>query len=117
MKNVKKVLLICILFISLFIITGCGNDSIVGKYKIIEVNEGEIVIKGESLEKSKLNFTFTIKKDGTAILDMIDEKENLKYDDECFYSKDDKSDKMPYTYKDGKIILTEDDMKMIFEKE
>ena len=115
----KKVLFLCVLLLSVFVVAGCekgGNKAVVGEYKIVEAVEGETTIKGSDLEKYGIKYTLSVKDNGTAVLEMSGEKEDLKYDGKYFYSKSDKSDKVPYTYKDGKLTLAQDGLSMTFEK-
>lgn len=102
----KKVLLV-LLLISIFILTSCSSMS--GKYEIIEIKDGNTTFKND------LNYSLIIKSNKTAILKM-DEEIKLKYNDKYFYSKDDNTDRINYTFENNKIILEIDDMKLVFKK-
>ena len=116
----KKLLFLCVLLLSVFVVVGCDKSNnkkeIVGKYDIVEAIEGETTIKGGDLEKYGIKYTLTVKSNGTAFLVVDDDKETLKYDDKYFYTKENKSDKVPYTYSKGKLTLSEDGLSMIFKK-
>jgi len=116
----KKVLLSLFIVACLFVVTGCGKSSSskisTGKYKLIELVNGDQKITSESLEVAGFEYTLTIKDGNKAILDM-EGKEELEYDDKYFYPSDDKEAKVPYTYKDGKIVISpEENYSMTFEK-
>ena len=102
----KKIFLI-ILFISIFLLTGCSNMT--GKYTISEIRDKDTVIKKD------INYSLVIKSNKTAILKMEDEIK-LKYNDKYFYSTDDNTDKIKYSFDNNKLILEIDDMKLVFKK-
>lgn len=103
-KSLSKSVL---LFVLVFMITGCS--SMTGKYKISEVKDGNTTLK------SNTNYSLIIKSNKTAILKM-DEDIKLKYNDKYFYSIDNDTDKIYYTYNNNKIVLEIDDMKLVFKK-
>ena len=110
-----KKILIVVLFLSLFIITGCANNNIVGSYKVVEIVEENKTFNEKELKKYNINYTIIVNKDKTAVLN-TDSKEKLKYDDKYFYSMKDSSDKIIYSYKDNKLILNVDELKITFKK-
>jgi len=109
----KKVLYVVILLLVIVINTGCFNTKMVGNYSVIEVIDNDVVISKKELDKKNINYTLKIYSNKKAIITMDDKKEELKYDDKYFYKDGNKID---YVYKDGKLTLTEDTLKMVFEK-
>lgn len=110
----RKLLLVIILFISIFMITGCNKD-IVGKYKIVEIRENNEVLDFKKIKENKINYTIIVNKDKTALL-TINEEEKLKYNDKYFYRENDESDKVAYTFDGKRLILNADGLELIFEK-
>ena len=110
----KKLLFIVILFISIFIISGCGHNMI-GNYKIVEVREGSTIITGKDLNNKNFNYSLKVNKNKTDIL-KTEEKIRIKYNDKYFYSIDDSSDRILYKYENNKIILDIDNLKLVFKK-
>ncbi len=111
----KKILLVLVLLCSVLFITGCGKESIVGNYKIVEIVEGDTTLDKNKIKDNNINYTLKVKKDKTAVLN-LDERINLKYNDKYFYSTEDSSDKVAYTFIDNKVIMEIDDLKLTFEK-
>ena len=112
----KKALFLFVILLSVVALTGCGKGSMVGEYKIVEASESSTTYKGDDLKKYGINYTLSVKSDGTAIFALGDNKEELTYDDNYFYSKDDKTNKVPYKFNNGKITLEEDGLSMTFAK-
>lgn len=112
----KKVLFAFVLLLSVVALAGCGKKDMAGEYKIVEATEGSTTIKGEELDKYGVDYTLTVKSDGTAVMARGSSKTELKWDNSYFWKSSDKSDKVKYTYKSGKITMTEDGMSMTFAK-
>lgn len=102
----KKIFLI-VLFISIFLLTGCSN--ITGKYTISEIRDKDTVVKNNT------NYSIIVKSNKTAILKMEDEIK-LKYNDKYFYSTTDNTDRIKYSFDSNKLILEIDDLKLVFKK-
>ena len=116
----KKVLVSLFVIACLFVVTGCGSKSSskmsTGKYKLVEMKQGDTTISKDLLKAAGVEYTLTIKDGNKAVLDMGTEKEELEYDSKSFYPEGDKSNKASYTYKDGKITIKADSTSMTFEK-
>lgn len=111
----KKILFLLVIICTIFIFTGCDKYNMIGNYKIVEVIEGETIIKGSELKDKKIDYTLKIKSDNTAVL-TINESIKLKYNDKYFYSINDKNDRILYSHKDNRITLDVDELKLVFEK-
>ncbi len=122
----KKFLGGLLLVVLVFGMTACGSKDkkeskstdIVGTYKMVEMTAGDESIKGEELEEYGLVYTLKVNKDKTATLSLgEDDAEKLKYDDKYFFPEDDEDDKVSYKVDGKKLTLSDDDTKMVFEKE
>lgn len=96
------------------------EDSIVGKYKIVELsdNEGDMSSQLSQMEELGMTITMELKEDGTGEISVLGETMEFTYDDKYFISEGDKSE---YTVdEEGKITMidTEENggTKMVFEK-
>ena len=111
----KRILLGLFIIVCLIFITGCGKKvNITGKYKLVEIVDGNTTISSELLKATGYEYKLEVKKDKTAILKMGNNKQKLKYDKKYFYLS---SGKAVYSYDKGTLILKDSKSSMTFEKE
>ena len=134
MRKYFKGLLVLVLVLSVFTITGCGNNKdtkkkdnssktqevkkkdMAGTYNLLEMNDGENKYTEEQIKSLEMSYVLEVKDDGTAILKYDDNEQKLVYDSEYFTNKDDENDKVKYTYKDKIITLDDGTVTMSFKK-
>lgn len=134
MKKYFKGLIVLVLVLSLFTITGCGNNKdikkdkntktqefnnseMIGTYNLLEMDDGENKYTEEQVKSLNMSYVLEVKEDGTAILKYEDQVQNLVYDTKNFTNKDDENDKVKYTYKDNIITLYDGSVSMSFKKD
>ena len=134
MKKYFKGLIVLVLVLSLFTITGCGNNKdikkdkntktqefnnseMIGTYNLLEMDDGENKYTEEQVKSLNMSYVLEVKEDGTAILKYEDQVQNLVYDAKNFTNKDDENDKVKYTYKDNIITLYDGSVSMSFKKD
>lgn len=130
----KRLFLVFILFISLFITTGCNTKKVnkvdnkakkevkeekinlVGKYTLIEVNDGKTKYTKEDF-KNLLNYdkevTLELKEDKTGVIDIFGEKQELKYNNKTITIND---EKITFTYLNDTITFEKSGTSLKFEK-
>ena len=134
MKKYFKGLIVLVLVLSLFTITGCGNNKdikkdkntktqefnnseMIGTYNLLEMDDGENKYTEEQVKSLNMSYVLEVKEDGTAVLKYEDQVQNLVYDAKNFTNKDDENDKVKYTYKDNIITLYDGSVSMSFKKD
>ena len=132
--KLKKGLLVLVALLGVFTLTGCdkkaddssastktetkkeSKDSIVGSYELYEMKSDNETISAKDLEQVGITYTLKVNSDKTALLDMDDDKSNLKYDDKYFYSAEDEDEKVEYKFDGSKLTLIIEGEEMTFEK-
>ncbi len=116
MKNKKLVIGIAIaavVIIAVLAIVLTKGSSIVGKYNLESMTMGGETIKAAQLKELGGTATIEFKKDGTGVMNLFGDKTKFKYDKKYIIVDKEKS---KYTYKDGKITMSEDGTKIVFTK-
>ncbi len=114
----RKMFCILLMFVSLLILTACGSNMI-GKYKLVEMADGEVTYDSKYLDSLGIEYWLEIKDEKNAIISAGSEKVDLTYDDKSFTGKDIKTGEitsLSYTKDGNKIIIIEEKTKMTFEK-
>lgn len=132
----KKLVLLLVMITCLFTVVGCDklevnnksnnkssvttkvqDDTVVGSYELVEFGDDGATIDGDQLKELGLSGSLVVKKDKTAVLKIDDEVESLTYDEQYFMAQgDDDSEKIKYTYNDGKLTLSDNEEIMVFKK-
>lgn len=109
----KKIVgLVLLLFVSLFVFSGCDiinkyfKDTVVGHYEVKEYWVGDKMYTKETLKDAGAEVTFDFKEDHTVVRILNGEEKTFTYDDKYIYDGDYTND---YTYENG--ILTVNDEK------
>lgn len=110
------------LFLSMFLCLGlvaCGssksnlNSEYVGKYQLVSMSDGESEYGEDLLKMAGIEYYIELQEDGTAVFDVGDGEEKGSWTNEKINLN---GDKVPFTYDNGTIVLTEDSYSMTFSK-
>ena len=135
----KKVVVFLLISIFILSITGCSLPKIfnnknskvetinkkkekikkeelpVGKFSLISMNTNYKKYNEEeldSLKKVGVEVTMEVKEDKTAILKLFNKTQDLKYDENYFYTSD---DKISYIYSEGVLKISNDNQLLSFK--
>lgn len=89
------------------------KDTIVGSYEIIELKDDDETYDKKIIDSLNLDYSFEVKDDNTATMRFADQEENLTYDDKYFINE---KEKIEYKYEKGKLVLSNEDTVLTFEK-
>ncbi len=116
MKRIKLTILSLFLFLGLFACSKTNpdlNQEYVGKYTIISMSDGETEYTRDILEFADINYYIELKKDGTLLYDIGNgQEEGAWINGTIKLSKD----RIPFTYEDGTITLSDGQSSMTFKK-
>ncbi len=120
MKKFVSCVLMLAMFLSLALFGGWGGKAFAGlpEDRIGSYVLTELIMEGEDytelLKSANIEFTLELNADGTGRLAEGEDVLELTWDDKNVY--DDLGVAVPYTFDNGILILTEDDMIMTFKK-
>ena len=116
----KKVLSVLCVLVLVVMLTACGKKTMVGTYKLIEMEANGEKADAKMLETLGIKMELVVNDDKTAVLKMDGEQdEKLTYNDKEFIGKDEETGEdmsISYTLDGKKLTLSKDGEKMVFEK-
>ena len=114
----KKILIVLTIFISLFVLTGCGggleeiDTTLAGTYKSTKI------IRANGNTEEEKTITLTIKDDKTAIMKTKENVEvHIKYDDTKMYIVEAEGEYYEYSKDNRELTLTSAGDKLVLIKE
>ena len=129
MKRVLSLILCVVMVLGVAAcFAGCGDDGkkaeagIAGRYNLetMAIDGTEISIKDlmemAGDEAEGLEFYLELKADGTAVMNMGGDIEELVYKDGQIWPEGDEDDKISFTVKGNTLTLEEDGEKLVFKK-
>ena len=114
----KRLLSIISIIVLASALTACGK-SIVGNYKLLEIESSNEKISAEDLDELRIKMELVVKDDKNAELILDGESQVLTYDDKEFVSKNletGESEIMTYKVDGDKIIVDKNGEKLTFQK-
>lgn len=115
----KKFLLVFVALFCTVLLVGCGTEyrkKMAGTYVISSMKSDSETVTAEQMKKLGIKYELVVKDDGTALLNMGDDKTKLEYDEKYFNEKGDSKSKIKYSIKGKTLTLSDDDMSMEFKK-
>lgn len=122
MENKNKIIIAVVAIvavvaiIALLVAPKLKMSKMVGTYELVEMSRGSETYGKDRLDQMKsygLTATMELKKDGTGFIELFGEKEDLKYDKKNITID---GDSASYTFKNKKVTIEKDGIKMVFEK-
>lgn len=122
MKRAVKSVLCLVLVLSMFLcLCACSSgdkDAAVGKYEVVSMEAEGMTIDKEMIDMifGDVDFYIELKADGTGVLAVMGESEEIGWADGKMWPAEDKSDTIEYTLKGKTLTLEIEGSKMVFEK-
>ena len=120
-KKSEKIIIIAIAFLAIIAIIGTiilinikGKESVVGKYKIVEmISDGEDSSEQiKEMENLGMYFTMELNENGRGKISMFGEEMDITYDDKVITLDEDSQNY--YIDGENRLVLENDNTKMVF---
>ena len=110
----KKIVYSLIIIMMSILVVGCSSSkSLIGEYKLIEMQDGDTVYTKEEIDAYDINYILSLKDDKTFTLTIKNDVEKGTYNDKILKTD---TKEIRYTLSGDKLILTNDGSKLTFER-
>ena len=113
-KLFSSILCTALICCMLFVLTACGTA---GHYVFKEMSYSGMKISAEEAELDPEENYIDLNADGTAVMCINGDAENMLWEDGQIWAKDHETDKADFEIDDGELTIEVNNMEMVFEKE